>query len=133
MLESLLNPRHDLVRVMTAGLLRQIARSPSGHSAVLGLLDGGMAAAERVPHHCTEFFQLLSDLLSTIATAPPEVGSSRQGVAWPSCYAAPSLHDAYHTLTAIIRVFRSAPGRDLSWIQGKAYCCMQHSLIPCIS
>ena len=106
MLESLLNPRHDLVRVMTAGLLRQIARSPSGHSAVLGLLDGGMAAAERVPHHCTEFFRLLSDLLSTIATAPPEVRSSRQGVAWPSYYAARSLHDAYHTLTAVTRVFR---------------------------
>lgn len=80
MLESLLNPRHDLVRVMTAGLLRQIARSPSGHSAVLGLLDGGMAAAERVPHHCTEFFRLLSDLLSTIATAPPEVRGSQQGL-----------------------------------------------------
>ena len=94
MLESLLNPRHDLVRVMTAGLLRQIVRSPSGHSAVLGLLDGGMAAAERVPHHCSEFFRLLSDLLSTIATAPPEVGSNGQAAAWPSCYAAPSLQDA---------------------------------------
>ena len=108
MLESLLNPRHDLVRVMTAGLLRQIARSPSGHSAVLGLLDGGMAAAERVPHHCTEFFRLLSDLLSTIATAPPEVGSSRQGVIWPACHAAGGLQDAHHALTATARVFQSS-------------------------
>ena len=74
MLESLLNPRHDLVRQMTAALLRQIARSPSGHLAVLSLLDGGMAQAERVPHHCTEFFKLLSDLLSTMPSAPPEVG-----------------------------------------------------------
>ncbi len=73
MLESLLNPRHDLVRQMTAGLLCQIARSPSGHLAVLSLLDGGMAQAERVPHHCTEFFKLLSDLLSTITSAPLEV------------------------------------------------------------
>lgn len=73
MLESLLNPHHDLVRLMTANLLRQIARSHSGHLAVLSLLDGGMAQAEQVPHHCTDFFKLLSDLLSSIATAPPEV------------------------------------------------------------
>ena len=75
MLESLLNPRHDLVRQVTGSLLRQIARSPSGHLAVLSLLDGGMAQAEHVPHHCTEFFKLLSDLLSTIPSAPPEVRS----------------------------------------------------------
>ena len=49
MLESLLNPRHDLVRQVTGSLLRQIARSPSGHLAVLSLLDGGMAQAEHVP------------------------------------------------------------------------------------
>ena len=73
MLESLLNPRHDLVRAMTAALLRQIACSPSGHLAVLNLLDGGMPRAERVPHHCTDFFKLLSDLLATITSAPPEV------------------------------------------------------------
>ena len=75
MLESLLNPHHDLVRLMTANLLRHLARSHSGHLAVLSLLDGGMAQAEQVPHHCTDFFKLLSDLLSSIATAPPEVGS----------------------------------------------------------
>lgn len=112
MLESLVNPRHNLVRIMTAGLLRQIARSPSGHSAVLVLLDSGMAAAERVPHHCTEFFRLLSDLVSTIATAPPEVGSGRQGVAWSSCDGAHSLQAAYHPLAAIARVFQPAPGKD---------------------
>lgn len=73
MLESLLNPRHEMVRGVTAGLLRQIARSPGGHLAALRLLDGGMAAAEKAPHHCTEFFKLLSDLLSSMASAPPEV------------------------------------------------------------
>jgi hypothetical protein len=73
MLESLLNPRHEMVRGVTAGLLRQIARSTGGHLAALRLLDGGMAAAERAPHHCTEFFKLLSDLLSSMASAPPEV------------------------------------------------------------
>ena len=73
MLESLLNPRHEMVRGVTAGLLRQIARSPGGHLAALHLLDGGMAAAEKAPHHCTEFFKLLSDLLSSMASAPPEV------------------------------------------------------------
>lgn len=73
MLESLLNPRHDRVRGAAAALLRQLARSAGGHAAVLGLLDGGMAAAERVPHHCTEYFRLLSDLLSTVTSAPPEV------------------------------------------------------------
>ena len=73
MLESLLNPRHEMVRGVTAGLLRQIARSPGGHLAALRLLDGGMAAAEKAPHHCTEFFKLLSDLLSSMASAPLEV------------------------------------------------------------
>lgn len=73
MTDGLLNVRHEEVRRNTANLLQLLARLPVGHAFVLQLLNGSLAAADAVPHHCDTFYQLFCALTHAIPDMPQQV------------------------------------------------------------
>jgi hypothetical protein len=71
--EGLLNVRSEQARQSTATLLKQIARSPQGHSYALAQLLNNQAAADAVPHHCGEYYKQFCELVKSIPELPADV------------------------------------------------------------
>ena len=95
MLQGLLSPWHELVRLNTLKLGERLAKSGAG-AGHLHLLDMmRLEHADAQPRYCAEFYRLLIELIRTIPSNPPQVGSVIANLAFAreSCwvYAKPHL------------------------------------------
>ena len=74
MLEGLLNCGHEFVRGNTFKIGERLAKSANGqgHLHLLEMLHN-LDFADSYPHHCTEYYRLLREILRTIPASPPQV------------------------------------------------------------
>ena len=74
MTAGLLNPEHEAVRCNTYKFGERLAQSSSGqgHMSLLEMLSQ-LGTADRFPHHCAEYYRLLTEVVRTILTLPAQV------------------------------------------------------------
>ena len=69
---GLLNPEHEAVRSNTYKFGERIAQSGQGHLHLLEMLSH-LGTADYFPHHCAEYYRLLTEVIRTIAAMPAQV------------------------------------------------------------
>lgn len=73
MTAGLLNPEHEAVRSNTYKFGERLAQSSSGqgHAHLLDMLSH-LGMADRFPHHCAEYYRLLTEVVHTIPAVPAQ-------------------------------------------------------------
>ena len=71
---GLLNLEHEAVRNNTYRFGERLAQSSSGqgHYYLLDMLSH-LELADSFPHHCAEYYRLLTEIIRTISNMPPQV------------------------------------------------------------
>lgn len=77
MLEGLLNAGHEAVRANAFRFGEKLCKlgSGQGHLHLLEMLHD-LREADRRPHHCSEYYRLLTEIVRTVPQVPGQVGSS---------------------------------------------------------
>ena len=91
MLEGLLNCGHEIVRGNTFKFGERLAKSANGqgHLHLLEMLHN-LDFADKYPHHCTEYYLLLKEILRTIPASPSQVPPGNPASVHPKSPQSPS-------------------------------------------